>query len=538
MFSWNLKMVRKMFKTLLKKQLLELNASFFQNNKTGTKRSKSSSIAIIVAFSLVCVYLCVMFFMMANDMCKNLFEANFGWLYFAIMFGIGILLGVFGSVFNTYNSVYGAKDNNLLFSLPIPAKYILAVRILGVYLMGLLYTSVVTIPTLIAYFISGHTTVAGVVTSIISAILLSFVVMVISLLLGWLIAKVTAKVKNKTFLTVLTSLVFVGLYLLIVAKSNDFISSVTTNSSSIAGKMKVWGFPIYAIGQSCVGDIIFFLGFLATTIILCTLVFLLLWRSFFKLSIRSSSQATSRKTKLIQKNISSTLFAKECKRLFSSATYLLNSASGSILTLLGMIVIITQKDNLSLLSELLGGDLCALMVLAAAVMLSSTNTISASSISLEGKNLWVVKSLPISPRKILHAKLNLHIAITLPFMLLTTIVASIIFKLSALQSVLVCLSSCVAVVGFALLGLLLNLNHANFNWVNETAVVKQSLPVFLSMFGGWVFVGILAGLYFAFASIISATAYFYITCATILSITVIEFVLLETKGVKKFENLY
>lgn len=531
-------MVSKMFKTLLKKQLLELNAGFFQNNKTGTRRSKASSVALVVAFSLICVYLCVIFFLMANDMCKSLFEANFGWLYFAIMFGIGIMLGVFGSVFNTYNSVYGAKDNNLLFSLPIPAKYILAVRILGVYIMGLLYTSVVTIPTIIAYFISGHATAAGVITSIISALLLSLIVMVISLLLGWLIAKITAKVKNKTFLTVLTSLVFIGLYLFVVSKANGFITAITTNSSFIASKMKVWGFPIYAIGQSCVGDIIYFLGFLAITVILCTLVFLLLWRSFFNLSLRSSSQMTSRKTKLVQKNASSTLFAKEFKKLFSSANYLLNAASGSILTLLGMIVIITQNSNLSMLSGQLGGDICALLVLGSTIMFSSTNTISASSISLEGKNLWVVKSLPISPRKILHAKLNLHVAITLPFTFLTTIVASIIFKLSALQSVLVCLSSCVAVVAFAIFGLLLNLNHANFNWVNETAVVKQSLPVFLSMFGGWAFVGILAGLYFAFASIISATAYFYITCATILAITTIQFTLLETKGVKKFENLY
>ncbi len=527
-----------MFKTLLKKQLLELNASFFQNSKTGTKRSAASSVTIIVAFSLICVYMGVVFFMMANDMCKSLFEVNLGWLYFAIMFGIGLMLGVFGSVFNTYNSVYGAKDNNLLFSLPIPAKYILSVRIVGVYLMGLLYTSLVTVPTLIAYFISGHATAAGVITSIISALLLSLIVMVISLLLGWLIAKITAKVKNKTFLTVLTSLVFIGLYLFVVSKANGFITAITTNSASVAGKVKVWGFPIYAIGQSCVGNLIYALGFLATTVLLCIFVFFLLWRSFFKLSLRSLSQITSRKTKLVQKNLSFTLFAKEFKKLFSSANYLLNAASGSILTLLGMIVIITQKDNLSLLSELLGGDICALMVLAATVMLSSTNTISASSISLEWKSLWIVKSMPISPKKILHAKLNLHIAITLPFMLLTTIVASIILKLSVLQSVFVCLAGCLAVVAFALFGLLLNLNHANFNWVNETAVVKQSLPVFLSMFGGWVFVGILAGLYFAFASIISAGVYFYIVCGLILALTVIEFVLLETKGVKKFENLY
>lgn len=527
-----------MFKTLLKKQLLELNSSFFQNNKTGDRRSRASSIVLIVSFALICIYLCVVFFQMANGMCKTLFAANLGWLYFAIMFGIGIILGVFGSVFNTYNSIYQAKDNNLLFSLPIPAKHILLVRIVGVYVMGLLYTSVVTIPALIAFFISGFASPVSIIFSIISAILLSFVVLVITLLLGWLIAKITSKVKNKTLLTIITSIVFVGLYLFVVSKSNDFISAITSNSANVASKIKVFGYPIFAIGQSCLGNIWHFLGFAGATGILTAGIYFIMWRNFFKLSLQSSIQpAFSRKTKLKQKKTFSTLFAREAKRLFSSANYLLNAACGSIFTLLAIVALLTQGQNLRLLGEMLGGDVCALLVLAAAVMLGATNTITASSISIEGKNLWIVKSLPVPAAKILLAKLSLHLVLTLPFTFATTVVACIMFGLNALQFVLVCTVGCVAVVGFALFGLLLNLNHANFHWVSEVAVIKQSLPVFLNLFGGWAFAGLIAGLYFALANVISAGTYFYVVCAVVVAITALECVLLATRGTKKFEEL-
>ena len=35
---------------------------------------------------------------------------------------LAIVLGAFGSVFNTYSSLYLAKDNDLLLSMPIPVR--------------------------------------------------------------------------------------------------------------------------------------------------------------------------------------------------------------------------------------------------------------------------------------------------------------------------------------------------------------------------------------------------------------------------------
>ena len=86
-------------------------------------------------------------------LCGPLAAAGLDWLYFALMGGIAMLLGAFGSIFNTYAGLYLAKDNDLLLSLPIPVRSIILSRLLSVYLMGLLYSGVVTIPAAIVYLI-------------------------------------------------------------------------------------------------------------------------------------------------------------------------------------------------------------------------------------------------------------------------------------------------------------------------------------------------------------------------------------------------
>ncbi len=136
-----------MLKILLKRQLYELNRSFFYDPKKGKSRSKFASAAFIVLYALLMV--CVlggMFAFCAYQLANPLRAAGFDWLYFALFGIIGLMFGVFGSVFNTYAGLYLAKDNDLLLSLPIPVRLVLAARMLGVYLMGLMYSGVIRLP--------------------------------------------------------------------------------------------------------------------------------------------------------------------------------------------------------------------------------------------------------------------------------------------------------------------------------------------------------------------------------------------------------
>ena len=151
-----------MLRILFKKQMSELNQSFFQDKKKGKRRSAVSTVALFLLYLSLFVCLGGIFFYVGKVLCLPLVQAGIGWLYFAIMGMIALALGIFGSVFNTFASLYQAKDNDLLLSLPIPIYAILLVRISGVYVMGLLYGSIVMIPTLIVYvMIAGPGAVLG-----------------------------------------------------------------------------------------------------------------------------------------------------------------------------------------------------------------------------------------------------------------------------------------------------------------------------------------------------------------------------------------
>ena len=143
-----------MLKTLVKKQLYELFRAYFFDAKKNKMRSKGQ-IAGFITFFVVVIVICLggMFTAISLSTGKQLIPVGLGWLYFAIMGGMAVALGAFGSVFNTYSSLFLAKDNDLLLSMPIPVKYIINSRLLSVYLLGALYAWSVMIPAEISYFI-------------------------------------------------------------------------------------------------------------------------------------------------------------------------------------------------------------------------------------------------------------------------------------------------------------------------------------------------------------------------------------------------
>ena len=112
-----------MFKTLLKKQFTEIFKSYFYNPKNNTGRSRAATIVFFVIFAAgVGFGLGGMFTGLSLTLCKSLYSAGAGWLYYAILGSVGIALGVFGSVFSTYSGLYLAKDNDILLEIPIPVK--------------------------------------------------------------------------------------------------------------------------------------------------------------------------------------------------------------------------------------------------------------------------------------------------------------------------------------------------------------------------------------------------------------------------------
>ena len=201
-----------MLGTLLKKQFLELFRNFFYNARKNKARTKKQIIAqIVLYFLLFYGFLGAgVFGGMAYGLSSALVSAGHSWMYFLVMSSVAIVMGVFGSVFSTYSSLYLSTDNDLLLSMPIPVKDILISRLAGVFLVGMLYSSIVMIPTLVVYFITAQLSFIGILCPLITAVDVTVFIFILSVALGWVVARLSMKVRNKSLITTVTALAFIA----------------------------------------------------------------------------------------------------------------------------------------------------------------------------------------------------------------------------------------------------------------------------------------------------------------------------------------
>lgn len=195
-----------MLSILLKKQMTEIFRGYFYDAKKNRSRSKAGTAAYLILFvGIMAGLLGGMFTYLSLAICGALTAAGMDWLYFVLMGLLAVLLGIFGSVFNTYSSLYLSKDNDLMLSLPIPVNVIMASRLLSVYLMGLMYSLVVILPAVIVYWVTVSVSAGVIFGCLLLMLLISVFVLTLSCALGWVVAKISLKLKNKSFITVVRS---------------------------------------------------------------------------------------------------------------------------------------------------------------------------------------------------------------------------------------------------------------------------------------------------------------------------------------------
>ena len=481
-----------MLKLLVKKQLAEIFRSYFYDAKKNKKRSTVSTVLFFVFFVLLMVGLLGgIFTALALSICDSLVPLGLGWMYFALIGLIAVLLGTFGSVFNTYAGLYLAKDNDLLLSLPIPVRSIILSRLLSVYLMGLLYSGVVTIPAAIVYLIKAPFSAGAPVGGLLFVALTSAVVLILSCVLGWVVAKVSLKLKNKSFITVLLSLVFFGAYYFVCFRWQTALQSFLQNAAQIGVSLQKI-YPLYVIGLSGTGSWGAMAAVTAVVLALLTLTWRLLSGSFLRIATSSGSAARPARTarETAQRSVYGAVRAKEFRRFFASPTYMLNCGFGAILLpIVGVLALVRGSALMQMLAQMGGvpAELLTVLIPAVVALFAAMCPIAAPSVSLEGKSLWLLRSLPVTPWQVLRAKLAVHLTVTLPAALLCAVCLLLVVRPTLLLAALSLLLTALLCLLLALAALWLGLLMPNLTWTSEIAPIKQGAAVAISLLGGWVF---------------------------------------------------
>lgn len=535
-----------MFKALLKKQFLEVFSFIFIDKRKGKARSAGGAVLIGFLYALIYCMVIGSFYLTARGLCEPLVSIGMSWLYFALFAIAALFLGVMGSSFSTYNSLYVAKDNEMLFSMPVKPHSVLNSRLVSVYLMGLLYATMMFIPAIIAYLGVVKPSFLGIVLLILTPVMLAFFVTALSCLLGWLISLIAPKIKSKSLVTVIISLVFFGFYYLFSFRLTSILDRILAAPALIANALKTNVYPLYLLGMGASGDIVKFLLFALICIGSAALVYSIIASGFAKSVIGSGSASHSRsKARYSEKDIrsasaSSALFKKELQRFTSSPNYMLNANLGLVFMVgAAVLLFIKGRELRELLIDVgfFGGDMLALIACAAVCMISSANITTASSVSLEGRHIWIAHSMPVEPKAALLAKLKLHLALVLPPLALLLAAMLALFRFRLELSALICIVSVLFTLFIALFGLTVNLKWANLHWTNEVIPIKQSLPTFLALFCGFGLLLILLGLYLLLSKLVQPFEYLCIAAGLLAISCILLYKLITGWGTKRFAEL-
>lgn len=470
---------------------LELRALYginrFLHTKDPKEKKRSRGLAV------VWVFLILMAFSYVGALVFGLCGLDLTAIVPAYLVMIASLLILIFNLFTAGKRIFEQKGYDILASLPVKSSSIVVSRFLAMYAANLVFAVVIMLPGAAVYGYCRHPHLGFYLTALIGTVLIPAIPLVISTLIGTLILAISSRMKSKnTVQTVLMVLLVVGIMLgsfsMEGVANNMTQEQFASLAQTIGGLIAQIYPPAVWLGNAMVGPDIFSLG-------LFTLVSLavnggavyLVSRNFQAVSRRllnTTARHNYKITKLESRSLLKTLWFREAKRYFSSSIYVTNTIIGPILgTVLSVALCFTGVDAIR--SALpVAVDIPGLLpfVFGAVFCMMTTTSVA---ISMEGKQFWVVRSLPIPTKTLLDSKVLLNLSLMLPFYVLSAAAMVIAVKPDLLQLLWLLLIPACMILFVTVFGITVNLKFHSFDWEKEETVVKQSLPAAIGGFAGF-----------------------------------------------------
>lgn len=427
------------------------------------------------------------------------------------------------------------SDADFLLSLPIKKRDIIISKTINRYVYDFCFAFLLFVPYLVLYQIFEGFSLQVFCLGLVFLFLIPLVSVSISYLFDFVVSRLFNRMRLggllKSFVMVF---VFVLIMVLMLFKTFTYGSANFENLDAYFADRPVSNLVLNFMFSPNVLNVLI--------VVLVPILMFVLAVSLYAFDFgKTFASYVSSKTDLKFSNEKSTLSMLFKKELFGYATtpaYIINTIIGPIMILvLGIFVSSMGYDGISnYLGASLDKNVLAGLIAILFAGMCSTTQISASSVSLEGKNLWILKSSPINEKQLFLSKLLVHFSIVQPCIIISSSLVSIFLKFNLLQLSMVLLFPTVINLLVDFVGLFLNLCFPKFDFDNPTKVVKQSLPVLLCMVFGILF-SALPYAVFKLLKLLSIGNIFAIVMVAYVSILIVFLCLLFTKGVKMFRNV-
>lgn len=459
-------------------------------------------------------------------------------------------LTIMEGIYKTSDLLFNCKDDDLLLSLPIKKSTILFLRFFKFYVFELMYNSLFMLPAIISYAIYTKPDYLFYIISVIMVIFLPILPVLVSVVIGFIIKQFVTKFKYKNVAQIiLTSGLLLGI-LYISFNSKEFIDKLMANATTMFDLIKKIYYPAYLYYELFTDFNLYkLLIYMGINIFLIILLMQILSKVYYKINSRSKEVSNLRNNsnyKIKTHHPLTSFVIKDLKRVTSSSVFIINACFGLVLFIVSAVLLSSRSKTFVNMLKTYGLNismnqiaryipLVLLCMIAFAALTSSTTS---SMISLEGKSFNILKSLPISAKKIIYAKVVSALLLMIPIIIVGDIIVYTNFDLKTIDIVLTVIASFLFPMISALFGIFINTLYPNMDASNDTEVVKQSMSVMIALFlnfGILIITGILV--YIGIKNRLDISLIITIINGVALFINVIGIILINTVGVKNFNTI-
>lgn len=410
-----------------------------------------------------------------------------------LIFGLFFILGI----------MFFAKDSEFLSSLPLPQWKVFCSKFLLVYTNEIVIALAITAPPVIIYGIGTSASLLFYLKALFVMIFLPFIPLAIASLISMLLMGVVSRTKHRDAISIVVGLFFI---VALVAGPNLFVSQMPTSgvSQSIANLLQSSDGFIKMIGSyfppsiwaslgvtSQSGSLINIALFVLTSLVALIIVVIISSKIYYtgalsQLETIKKQRANSRKSLSFETGSPTmAIFMREWKLLLRTPIYALNSLTTVII---GPIVLLlpsirggsVKNPLLNQLYGLIDGGSAIYVIFGLALagtIFAALNPAASTIYSREGKTFWISKTLPITPKKQVTAKLLSAFSLSAISSVVTIVTATICYNLPAYLAIGALVLSIIVILALTIANVIVDLIHPKLNWNSQQEAIKQNWNV-------------------------------------------------------------
>ncbi|NLV59731.1 MAG: hypothetical protein GXY67_13350 [Clostridiales bacterium] len=469
---------------LTKLQTLNLfGINEFRHTKDAKKKHR------YVAMAAVWVLLTVMLVAYIALLSNGLIKIGLGEIVPEYLFTVTSLLILFFSILKAGSVIFQMRTYESLISLPVSKTAIVTSRFIGMYVTNLLLSLFVMLPGIVLYGIWMQPDIGFYVFSVLGTAFLPLLPITVATILGAFITAISSRMRRKNLVNIVLTLLLVIAIMILSTGSGSLMEdldgeSLRNLSAVLSNQIHRLYPPAVWFSNSVIqGSLPSFLLFFGVSTALFLVMVFAVQRNFTAICTALNATTAKNNYKLRELQSSSpvaALLRRELKRYFASSIYVTNTIIGYILMAVASVALFFMGP--SQLETSLGypGLISRAFPLFLAAIGAMTTPTSCT-ISMEGRQWWIAKTIPVRSKDIFDSKILLALAVALPEYLIAVVFGLLAIKPSFMGALWIVAIPAVYIVFAAVAGIAVNLAMPVFNWDNEIRAVKQSASVVVTM---------------------------------------------------------